>query len=291
MNVAFQDGNWILHKTFSVMKKGSDELIAKAILSQVCNYALRLNCQGAVMLFDGGNNFRYAVDPNYKSNRGGSGPVTGETDPRDMYSLLEPITRLFNLVRFPIYQRAEYEADDLCSAGAVYHASLSKKNVSWIVNHDKDAFQTVTDRIHVYWPRVGQEVERIFNDAAVWTRTGFYPRQFAEFQILTGDSIDCIPAIVKPAVAKKILKEHDSLKAYFATEEGRKFFLRNEQRLRKNLRLVRMDMKSWDPEEMNYDLSRLEDSRTAWKEFGDLPSSFHHLRIATSSTTKKRSLF
>lgn len=290
MIAGFLDGNWILHKTFSTMRAASDITISKAILDSACKYALRLECDGAAMLFDGGNNFRYEVHPEYKSNRGGSGPVTGETDPRDMYSLLEPIKRLFTLVRFPVYQIDRYEADDLCAAGATYHASLNKKNRSWIVNHDKDAFQSVTEQVSVLWPMVGKDPEKIFNDAAVWARTGFYPKEFAEFQILTGDKIDCIPPIVRPAEAKRIISGHSSLKEYFATDEGRGFFLRNERALRRNLKLVRMEMRSWDPEYMNYDLSKLEDSKRTWKEFGRLPTSFYQLRIFLSAG-KKRSLF
>lgn len=292
MKAAFQDGNWILHKNFSVRRSASDADIAKSVLDSACKHVMRLDCTGSAVFFDGSRNFRYGVYPEYKSNRGGhaGGEHDTEVDPKDMYSCLDAIFHLFKLVRFPIYQVDKFEADDLCSAAAVHHAKASKRNFSWIVNHDKDAFQTVTDRIHVFWPQVGKDPEKIFTDAAVWARTGFYPDNFAEFQILTGDGVDCIPAIVKPAVAKKILKEHGSLKKYFSTDEGRRFFLAHETELRRNKTLVRMDMSAWDPEYMNHDLSRLEDSRPAWNEFGRLPSSFYGLR-ACMNVSKKRSLF
>ena len=293
MNAAFQDGNWILNKVFSVMgKTSSPKEVAKAVLRSACFYAMQLECTGSVVFFDGSRNFRYAVYPEYKSNRGPGGEHDGEDSGKDdMYSCLDTIFRLFHLVRFPIYQIERYEADDLCSAAAVYHAGLNKKNFSWIVNQDKDAFQTVRHNINVFWPKVGKlGKDQKFNDGAVWTRTGFYPENFGEFQILTGDSVDCIPAIVKPAMAKKIINEHRSLKNYFSTPEGKKFFLANEKALRRNRDLVRMDLSSWDPESMTYDLSKMEETKTCWTEFGELPGSFHALKVWVN-TSKKRSLF
>lgn len=288
--VALLDGNGILHKTFHVIRSGSDQTIAWRVLESSCNYVLKARATEAAMAMDGGDNFRYKIYPEYKSNRGGSGhsgPVH-ETDPRDMYSILPAVQRLFRLVGFPYYQESQYEADDVCAAGASYAEQCGKQ--AWIICRDKDAFQSVTDKISVFWPKVGLEPEHLFDPAEVRKRTGFEPRAFADFQILCGDKIDAIPGVVKPAVAKRIMEQFGSLSAYFSTKEGRKFFLANESALRRNLRLIRMEMKAWNPDSMSTSLQGLHDSQTAWNEFGRLPKSFYELQSFVKSS-KRRTLF
>jgi 5'-3' exonuclease len=265
------------------------------VLNYCCIYALEKGASHGALLFDGDDNFRLKVYRKYKSNRGRAGggasldmKMDGETTTDEVYASLEPTIRLFQLVGYPVVQMPAYEADDLCAAGGHSFANESEDHLSWMVCRDKDAFQSVTDRVKVYWPAVGLAPAADVDAAYVRKKTGMDPRTFGDYQILIGDSTDAVPAILSPAKAKAILKEHGLLGRFFKTEEGKTFFLRHEQALRRNQQLVRMDHRSWQPTAADISM-RLKEPKEVMTEFGKLPKSFYALRSVVSSGS--RSLF
>ncbi len=294
----FVDGNWLLHRvqrTKGASSSVPQRTVPLNVLNYCCIYALEKGASHGALLFDGDDNFRLKVYSKYKSNRGRAGQdahldlkMDGVTTTDEVYASLEPTIRLFELVGFPVVQKAEYEADDLGAAGGHAFANESKDHLSWMVCRDKDSFQSVTERVKVYWPTIGMMPSADVDPAYVLKKTGMNPKTFGDYQILIGDSIDAVPAILTPAKAKAILKEHGLLGRFFKTEEGKTFFLRHEQELRRNQQLVRMDHRSWQPKAAELTL-RLQEPREVMTEFGKLPKSFYALRSVVSSGS--RSLF
>lgn len=295
----FIDGNWLLHRvgyTKGANSSRPSKVVPLAILDYCCVYALEKRAAFGSLTFDGANNFRYKVYPNYKSNRGG---VRGaeEIDDDDgnikdaIYECLAPTAELFNLVNFPVVQLDEFEADDLISSGANAFVGETKlkDRMAWIVCRDKDSLQSVRDNINVYWPKVGTNPAQDWDEAAVKKHRGFSPQGFGDYQILVGDETDSVPSIVKPKQAKEILKKHLSLRLFFQTKEGSEFFTQHSAELVRNLKLVRMDNSSWRPSSHEIRLSRLEATSAAISRFGKLPQSFYALRSTLGGSS--RSLF
>jgi len=299
-NAVFIDGNWLMYKVFSTIGKTTfspEKRVPLQVLNYACTYALERDARFGALAFDGSNNFRYKVYPAYKSRRGLGSKLSGmvpdqpldeeKTDKDLVYECMVPTMRLFQLVRFPVFQFDEFEADDVVAAGAESFVSASEDNHSWITCRDKDSFQRVKGRVKVYWPSQGDEPSRLMDAKAVKEKTGFTPIQFGDFQILCGDATDDIPPVVTVKEAKKILKEHRYLKSFFNTKEGKAFFLKHETDLRRNALLIRMATNCWSPT-MNDVRIDLVQNPKAFQEFGELPKSFHALRSLMGA---RKSLF
>lgn len=294
------DGNWLLHLVYRTKGMNSsvpERATALQILNYCCVFALQKEARYGALAFDGDNNFRYKIYPKYKGNRNGKS-VTDSGLPFEreeggmkdlMYQCLEPTQELFRLVKFPEFQFPDYEADDLVASGSRAFAQAKTGNFAWICGRDKDSFQAIRPQVNVYWPAVGKNPPMDLDEEAIFRRTGFYPKAYGDYQILIGDGIDGVPPVCPPAEAKRILRTHSSLHAYLKTKEGTRFYNRNQEALTRNLRLVRMDYRCWDPEPHHLRLDQLEDNRKAISEFGTLPRSFYALRSTLRATS--RSLF
>lgn len=290
----FVDGNWLLHRVS--YSKGANsskptKVVPLNVLNYCCIYALERGATFGALLFDGPNNFRYKVYPEYKKNRGGrNGDIEDTDDTHDaVYASLAPTAELFNMVGFPVVQIDEYEADDLVSSGANAFVSNAPNRFSWMVGRDKDGFQSIRDNIGLYWPKVGIHAAQLLMPEDVVRKKGMRPAQFGDYQILTGDGVDSIPPVTKPKEAKKILEQHGSLREFFSTSEGKRFYSMHASELVRNLQLVRMDNSSWRPADHEIRLSNLREPASVLSAFGKLPQSFYALRSAIGSGA--RSLF
>jgi 5'-3' exonuclease len=292
----FSDGNWMLHRAAHAVNGRSSYPERKApllMLGWFCDYVLKFNATHGSLCFDGPSNFRYEVYSEYKKSRRDKrlAKVSAGEPTNSVYDWMAPTVRLFNLANLPVFQNAKYEADDLMAAGAFHWSSLLPNNRSYLIAPDKDLLQTVTDRVRVFSPEiVGQNKKpKLYDYDLVKSERGFSPKQFADFQILTGDKVDDIPSICSPRLAKTILKDYGSLKNFFKTEVGALFFKDNHQPLIRNQQLVRLAKHCWQPtpEELSLHPTDLNDS-IILAEFGSLPSSFTTLR---SVLKPKKQLF
>jgi DNA polymerase-1 len=104
-----------------------------------------------------------------------------------------------------------FEADDIIG-------TLAKRGEAagydvWCVTGDKDYFQLVTDRVHVYIPRKSTETPERIGREEVKAKFGVYPEQVIDKLSLMGDSSDNVPGVpgVGPVAADKLLAEFGSL--------------------------------------------------------------------------------
>lgn len=221
------DGNWLLHRAYSTQHVRQEWIqpTVKMIVKQVYGYAIRLKATHIAFCFDGANNFRYSVYPEYKNGR-------SEDNANAVYSAIPALKEAVKSAGLCWLQHPNYEADDLLGSFG-YQAECT----TYLVCRDKDINQSLNDYAIKYTPAMGTQPEVFLKKTDV-ALGGMTVLASLDYQTLIGDAIDAIPQIVSPGAAKKILKEHITLKAYFATKEGRRFYAVNQQALMRNRKLV-----------------------------------------------------
>ena len=155
-------------------------------------------------------------------------------------SILEQLDRMPELVEsfgFLIGKAGGYEADDFLAAAAQQWPGSVV-----VATSDRDAFQLVSDRVHILQPVKGvSELARI-GPAEVRERYGVEPAQVPDFIALRGDASDRIPGApgIGPKKAADILRQHGSLERALA--DGRFPTIADDLRL--YLQIARMDTKA-----------------------------------------------
>lgn len=246
-NLMVSDGNWLLHRAFSVMgNTRSPELrIPQLMLNFVSTDAVRLKATHVAVCFDGPAVFRYDVYARYKEgrkkNKGSAGDDgEGEVDKDSPYVYLD--ATLKKLAAFGIFaiQLREFEADDLMASFAhVFNAMCHR---IFIVSRDKDLMGSVKGNVRVHYPPHKNEPAQNFDEAGVLKVWGLTPKQLCDYQTLIGDANDSIPPVgkVRDKSARKIIAEHGSLMKYFHTAEGKEFWDEHQEELLRNRKLVKM---------------------------------------------------
>ncbi|MFN8615376.1 MAG: DNA polymerase I [Vampirovibrionales bacterium] len=145
----------------------------------------------------------------YKANR--------ETMPDDMRAQMDLIRESVKLLGIPVYELADYEADDVIGTLATQAVADGYK-VS-ILTGDQDAFQLVDDgHIEVLIPpRTAKDDLKAYNSAAVIEKWGISPNQVVDFKGLKGDTSDNIPGVpgVGDKTAVKLLNEYGHLEGVY----------------------------------------------------------------------------
>lgn len=165
--------------------------------------------------------FRNDLYPDYKAHR--------ESMPDDMRAQMGLVRRAVELLGIPIYEKSNYEADDVIGTLACKAAHEG----FWvqILTGDQDAFQLVDDldptnpakmhagKIEVLIPsRMPKEDMKTYDRQAVFEKWGVYPEQVIDFKGLKGDTSDNIPGVpgVGDKTAVKFLTEYGTLENLYA---------------------------------------------------------------------------
>ncbi|MEZ5099694.1 MAG: 5'-3' exonuclease [Thermoleophilia bacterium] len=151
--------------------------------------------------------YRSELLPGYQSGR--------EFAP-ELVEQLDRLPELVSALGFAVAKGAGYEADDFLAAAA--RAEEARGGTALVVTSDRDAYQVVTDAVHVLVPRKGVTELELVGPAEVRERYGVAPGQVPDFIALRGDPSDRIPgaAGIGPAKAAAILREHGTLEAALA---------------------------------------------------------------------------
>lgn len=134
--------------------------------------------------------FRHTAYTGYKAQR--------KEMPTDLISQIERIKTVVQTLNIPIYALEGYEADDVIGtiANQAIKGTLDHIDKVLIVTGDKDAFQLVTDSIHVYMPARGKDAFPVeYDPDGVVEKMGIRPDQIIEYKALAGDQSDNIPGI------------------------------------------------------------------------------------------------
>lgn len=166
-------------------------------------------CEYLVFALEGrGVNRRKILSPSYKSTR--------SQTPQELLMQLPIAIEWIKKMGFPNISIEGYEADDVI-ASLCRWAMDTDLNVR-IVSHDKDLYQLIQPRIHLYDPIRKKEI----HIQECLERWGVMPKDFVAFQSLLGDSSDNVSGIkgIGAKTAQKIINCYHSLDLLYADEEN-----------------------------------------------------------------------
>jgi DNA polymerase-1 len=137
------------------------------------------------------HSFRNDAFADYKANR--------STTPDDFRGQVSLIREVLDALRIPVIAVEGYEADD--AIATITTEAEAQGFEVLILTGDRDAFQLVSERVTVLYPRRGvSELDRMTPEA-VDARYGLTPAQYPDYAALRGDPSDNLPSI--PGVGEK----------------------------------------------------------------------------------------
>lgn len=222
------DATWLMHRAHNTMSAQKVTMI----VNWICGYVMQTRSTHLAACFDTGKSFRYGLYKEYKANRhklaDGEDPPTSNAN--DYYTELRAT---LEMLRIPVVSKLGLEADDiLATIGAQASCSV-------LVSKDKDQLQGLSKTCSIMQPGVMGNLDVFINLPTFVKSRGITPAQFLDIQTLMGDKTDNIPELLTPAVARKLVLKHGSIKAWMnsgATPPTREFV----QRMQLNRKLVKM---------------------------------------------------
>lgn len=173
-----------------------------------CNMLAKLyaemHADHMVVVFDAARkNYRYALYPNYKANR-------GET-PEDLIPQFPLIREACQAFGVPQLEKNGYEADDII-ATLVKQARLAQREVV-VVSSDKDLMQLMGPGVSMY----DQMKNKYYSLEDVHKKFGVTPDKVVDIQALAGDSSDNIPGVagIGPKTAAQLIEKFGSFEGLF----------------------------------------------------------------------------
>ncbi len=149
--------------------------------------------------------FRSEAFPEYKATR--------STSPAEFSGQVDLVREVMTALGISVVSVAGFEADDII-ATLVAQSADSDMDVE-IVTGDRDAFQLVSDRVTVLYPKKGVSDLARMTPEAVEEKYGLTPAQYPDYAALRGDPSDNLPGIpgVGEKTAAKWIREYGSLDA------------------------------------------------------------------------------
>ncbi|TFD46005.1 5'-3' exonuclease [Cryobacterium frigoriphilum] len=171
----------------------------RGLLDMIARLATEFEPTEIVACWDDDWRPQWRVDliPTYKTHRVALEVLTDD-DPDievvpDLLSPQIPIIReVLDALGIPIIGAARHEADDVIGTLAT-HAPMPVD----IVTGDRDLFQLVDDSrgVRVIYTGRGMSRLEVLTDAALTTKTGVTPAQYADFAAMRGDPSDGLPGV------------------------------------------------------------------------------------------------
>lgn len=146
-----------------------------------------------------------------------------EEMPEDIRNMIEPIKRIIEAFRIPMYVVDGYEADDLI--GTMAKMAEKEGFLTYMMTPDKDFGQLVSENIFIYKPGRGGDPASIMGVKEVCEKFEVEnPLQVIDILGLWGDAADNIPGIpgVGEKTAKKLIADYGSMEGVFENVEDLK---------------------------------------------------------------------
>ncbi|MGZ5402051.1 MAG: 5'-3' exonuclease, partial [Aeromicrobium sp.] len=147
--------------------------------------------------------FRTEEYPDYKGTRAKS--------PDEFKGQVELIKEVLEAMHITTFEKDGFEADDIL--GTLATQSEAQGFEVLICTGDRDAYQLVTDKVTVLYPRKGMSDLARMTPAAVHEKYGVMPVQYPDIAALVGESSDNLPGVpgVGPKTAARWLGQFGSL--------------------------------------------------------------------------------
>lgn len=188
------DGHALAYRAyhaFPPLTTSSGELVNAVYgFSRILLTVLRdLHCEYIAVSFDLPKpTFRHTKFASYKAQR--------EEMPADLQTQIERIKTVVTTLNMPTYALEGFEADDVIGTIARQAIAEGKVEKVIIVTGDRDAFQLVTDKVHVYMPPKSKEAFYTeYDPDQVREKMGIGPEQIIDYKALAGDASDNIPGV------------------------------------------------------------------------------------------------
>jgi DNA polymerase-1 len=149
--------------------------------------------------------FRATEYAEYKANR--------STSPVEFGGQVSLVKEVLDALRIPQVEKEGYEADDVI---ATLSAQAAAEGFDVLIcTGDRDAFQLVSDRVTVLYPRKGVSDLARITPQEVELRYGVGPGHYPDLAALVGESSDNLPGVpgVGPKTAAKWITQFGSLDA------------------------------------------------------------------------------
>jgi len=256
------DSNALIHRSYHALppfkdRQGNLVNAVYGFASVLLKIIRELEPEYLVATFDlAGPTFRDLEYKEYKAKRAKS--------PQDLYDQIPLVKELVGVFNIPIYEKEEFEADDLI--GTIAQKTKEVKNI--IVTADLDALQLVNKNTEIYNLKKGVNQVAVYDQKAVMDRYGLKPEQIADFKALKGDPSDNIPGV--PGVGEKtaidLIKKFDNLEKLYQDIsksdcdpklKARLLEYKKEAFFSQRLVIIRRDV----PIEFNLEEARLKDYR------------------------------
>lgn len=239
------DGNWLINRCFMTNRShDAAKAVAKQVVAWVFEYCVVHRATHVLLAIDGDHNFRKVIYPLYKTTRNKAAKAKAADEGTEYggnpaYACLPILFDLCRRLNIPVAHLDPYEADDVLCSAAHCFAGPDCKVV--LVTKDKDMVQALDEHTIIWLPTMqGQPPVTMTHKNVVKYDYAFTPKQFLAYQMLIGDPMDDVPALMKPAQAKAVLTEHGALRAWFKTKEGKAWYMKNQAELLRNKDLVSM---------------------------------------------------
>jgi DNA polymerase-1 len=131
--------------------------------------------------------------------------------PEEFYGQIDLITKVMDAMRIPTISMDGYEADDIIAT-----LSVQGEAAGWdvlVVSGDRDAFQLITDKVLVLYPKKGISDIPPMDAAAVEAKYFVPPNRYSDLAALVGESADNLPGVpgVGPKTAAKWINLYGGL--------------------------------------------------------------------------------
>jgi DNA polymerase-1 len=205
----------------------------------------------AVAFDPAGPTFRKEIYTEYKANR--------EATPEAIKTAVPYIKQILEALRIPVFEVANYEADDVAGSLAF---DLNRKGYKvYMMTSDKDYCQLVNPDILIYKPAKGG------NEAQIWgpeqVKKEFQvsePRHVIDVLALWGDASDNVPGApgIGEKTAKDLISKYENLENLYhniekLTERQKKSLLENKEQVMRARKLVTIETAiplSYNPDDM-----------------------------------------
>jgi DNA polymerase I len=147
--------------------------------------------------------FRSEIYPEYKANR--------STTPDEFRGQLDLVKEVLKALNIPYIEKEGFEADDVI--GTLASRAEAQGYEVLICTGDRDAFQLVSEKVTVLYPRKGVSDLGRMTPKTVEEKYFASPARYPELAALVGESSDNLPGVpgVGPKTAAKWLETYDGL--------------------------------------------------------------------------------
>ncbi|MBF8290306.1 MAG: polA, partial [Chloroflexi bacterium] len=141
---------------------------------------------------------------------------TRQRMPDDLRDQFPKVREVVKALRFPVYELAGFEADDVI--GTLTVDAEARDLDTTIVTGDLDMLQIVSDRVRLMTTRSGVENTILYDPARIRERYELAPSQMIDYKSLKGDTTDNIPGVpgVGEKTAAKLIRDFGDLDAVYA---------------------------------------------------------------------------